>query len=52
MIICWKHETVSAWRCPQCRQELMDKAIERAIQEPRRDIKEAFRDKREGKSDD
>jgi hypothetical protein len=41
-VICWEHNTVTAWGCPECREEERAKIIGKAIEETREAIRKAF----------
>jgi hypothetical protein len=32
-MICWKHDTVSAWGCPECRSERLSRVVDEAVEE-------------------
>lgn len=40
--ICWKHDTVTTWGCPECRAERLDEALRPVIEETNRKIEAAF----------
>lgn len=38
MVICFNHETITAWGCPECRAEEMSRIVDESIQRLTREI--------------